>query len=963
MLARYQELVMAESNQVDVSDAFITEGEETSSIKEKVAVQSLRGDVTQEDASRSNLHYGNNDSPEANGTEHSAVHKSDGTEPAPLAGSERTPVAEASDVEVDDAAHDGQTFANPITANTGQVEDVQPEAPQPETSTFRTPQDSAASGTLTSGPGNESTATNATATPPVSQPATAAYDADGPTPDDDAPTPNAAPTQISLSMAELVENDEGAVVGQLSVVDPNASDQHTFLISDDRFEIVEGQIRLKPGVSLDHEQQASLQFDITATDADGASFTETFEIFVADVNEAPTSVSIDQSLIATNQPGAGVGLISVIDPDEEGTYEFTLSDNRFEVAQGQLKLRDDVSLDTGSLGNLAIDVTVTDQGGETITQTFEVGVVEPASITMTSGFQASYYDVDHRLSELDQIDWSGDATHEEVVGEINYTNSRNSFWDGGSKDTFGAKITGNIEVQEGGSFDFFLGGDDGVILLINGEEVIDNDGLHGYRTRSGEIELEPGTHSIEVRYFENYGHAGLKLEWEGPGTDGRELVTAPGFDDLQTVNGMPIALEIDVATPETAAADQVSHHVEGLPPGTILEAGNASIETDADGTADISGLDLSLLTVTTPIDFTGQVSAQIVTTTQIGNEGEVSVASDLSFTVNQADITPPSAQLETGFRASYFDVDHRLSKLDQIDWSSEATHEEVVGDINYTNSSESFWQGGSKDTFGVQITGSIEVEEGGSFDFFLGGDDGAILLINGEEVIDNDGLHGYRTRTGEVELEPGTHEIEVRYFENYGHAGLKLEWEGPGTEGRELVTANDELAVPQNGMLDLGIDDASLSDAATVTISGLPADTILISDNNVAVADGGEIDLSGWDLSLLEMAPPPDFQGVISGEITTTDTAFNGQKMTGNDTFSIEVGDVENQQDQNANAGASDEWASYENDGSSPSWTDAANDDDSAEEQGDDPMSEEVIDNQGAEQGPEMNETYERQDW
>lgn len=956
---------MAENNQGDISEAFIPEGEDTSSTKEKVAAQSLRGDVTQEDASRSNLHYGKEDDAEANGSEHFAAVTSDSVEPAPLVGDETSAMTGSSIPASDSAAVGNQPPAAPGTGRSSQLNGPETEGVPPETSAFKTPQDSAEAGTFTSVPADETTATGIDLGAPLPQSATAttSYSADTPAVEDDAPAPNEAPTQITLSRAELAENDGGAVVGQLSVVDPNAGDQHTFSISDDRFEISDGKIKLKPGVSLDHEQQSSLRFDVTATDADGASLTETFEIVVGDVNEAPTSIAIDQSLIAANQPGSIVGDVTVIDPDEEGSYEFTVSDDRFEVSQGQLKLRDGVSLDPNDAGALTLDVTVTDQGGETVTQTLEFGVVEPASATMTSGFHASYYDVDHRLSKLDQIDWSSEATHEEVVGEINYTNSHNSFWEGGSKDTFGAKITGNIEVDEGGSFEFFIGGDDGVVLLINGEEVIDNDGLHGFRTRSGEIELEPGTHSIEVRYFENYGRAGLKLEWEGPGTEGRELVTAPGTDDLQTVNGMPIALEIDLAVPETAAADQVSHHVEGLPPGTILEAGEMSVEADADGAADITGMDLSLLTIATPIEFTGQVSAQVVTTTQIGGEGAVSTFNDLNFMVNQADVTPPSTQLETGFRASYFDVDHKLSKLDQIDWSSEATHEEVVGEINYTNSSDSFWEDGSKDTFGVQITGSIEVTESGSFDFFLGGDDGAILLINGEEVIDNDGLHGYRTRTGEIELEPGTHEIEVRYFENYGHAGLKLEWEGPGTDGRELVTANDELVVPQNGMLTLGIDDDSLSDAATVKISGLPADTILISDDNVAVADGGEIDLSGWDLSLLELAPPPNFEGVITGEITTTDTAFNGQTMTGNDTFSIDVGDVEDQQDQNGNAPASDEWASYENGDSSPSWVDAADDDENAQEQNDDPMSEEVVDNQGSEQGAEMNETYERQDW
>ncbi|WP_299734426.1 PA14 domain-containing protein [uncultured Roseobacter sp.] len=962
---------MSDNDRVEEAEAFLSQAEETSSVKEKVAVQSMRGDVTQEDASRSNLHYGEQEDAGVDRTRDDATPSSSDVDAALSQEAQTSGEQQSLDAGKSGAANAGapqqSAFDQSTPRGDGQSDAVLSQEPAPESQPFAAPSNDADPLSVETFSTENAAPSERPQEEQLSQPLQTGeetpFDQEDNPQEAKASPPNQAPTELSLDPVELAENDAGAIVGQLSVIDPNASDVHEFSVSDDRFEVVEGQIKLKPGVFLDHEQEASLRFDVTATDADGASYTESFEVFVGDVNEAPTSVSIDQSHVAVDQAGAVVGQINVVDPDQEASYEFTLSDDRFEVSEGQLKLRDGISLTEEDVGDLAIEVTVTDQGGETVSQAFDLGIVETASVNVSSGFHASYFDVDHKLSKLDQIDWSGEATHEEVVGEINYTNSRESFWEGGSKDTFGARITGNIEVEEGGTFDFFIGGDDGVILLVNGEEVIDNDGLHGFRTRSGEIELEPGTHSIEVRYFENYGHAGLKLEWEGPGTDGRELVTAPEVDDLQTINGMPIALELDVSAPEATGSDQISHQIEGLPPGTVVEAGDMSVEAGPEGTADISGMDLSLLTVTTPIEFTGQVSAQIVTTTDIGDGNQVSVTAGLDFTVSQADLTPPSAQMETGFRASYFDVDHKLSKLDQIDWSGEATHEEVVGEINYTNSRESFWEGGSKDTFGARITGNIEVEEGGTFDFFIGGDDGVILLVNGEEVIDNDGLHGFRTRSGEIELEPGTHSIEVRYFENYGHAGLKLEWEGPGTDGRELVTAVDDLAVPQNGMIAVGIGDDNLSDAATVQMSGLPADTILMSGDQVAVSDGSEIDLTGWDLSLLELAPPPGFEGTISGEITTTDTAFNGQMVSGSDEFSIDVGDVDNGQNQSSDGETSDAWASYESADASSSWVDAADDQGAGDEQNEDVMAEEVEENHGSEQNHEMNETYERQDW
>lgn len=204
-----------------------------------------------------------------------------------------------------------------------------------------------------------------------------------------------------------------------------------------------------------------------------------------------------------------------------------------------------------------------------------------------------------------------------------------------------------------------------------------------------------------------------------------------------------------------------------------------------------------------------------------------------------------------------------------------------------------FWDGGAVDTFAAQIEGQVSVEEGGSYTFFISGDDGAILYVNGEPLINNDGDHGYQTFSGAIDLEPGIYDIEVRYFENYGQAGLKLEWDGPDTDGRELVQADAETVVEQNGTLEVGIEITGASDAATVEVTGIPADTILISGDNSAVADGESVDLTGWDIGLLEISPPPEFEGIIEGEIVVSDTGFNGADVSSANAFSITVGDAE----------------------------------------------------------------------
>ena len=220
--------------------------------------------------------------------------------------------------------------------------------------------------------------------------------------------------------------------------------------------------------------------------------------------------------------------------------------------------------------------------------------------------------------------------------------------------------------------------------------------------------------------------------------------------------------------------------------------------------------------------------------------------------------------LTTGFKVDFLDFDHKARSLDDIDWNAEPTHQEVSTEINYENSGRSFWDGGDNNTFAARINGSIDVEEGGKYSFRISSDDGSELLINGQPVVNFDGLHSYKSRTGEIDLPPGRHTIEVRYFENQGHAGLKLEYDGPDTSGFETVQSSDGLLIASNGAaavkLDLG---ASAADDAHVALTGFPEKTILISGENSAVSDGGPVDVSDWNLDMIQIAPPEGFSGEI----------------------------------------------------------------------------------------------------
>ncbi len=96
---------------------------------------------------------------------------------------------------------------------------------------------------------------------------------------------NDAPDSVSLDGNAVVENGSGIVIGTLSTSDVDAGDVHSYSVSDSRFEVIDGKLQLKAGISLDYEKEQAIELDITSTDSHGASFTQTFSIDVKDAVE------------------------------------------------------------------------------------------------------------------------------------------------------------------------------------------------------------------------------------------------------------------------------------------------------------------------------------------------------------------------------------------------------------------------------------------------------------------------------------------------------------------------------------------------------------------------------------------------------------------------------------------------------------------------------------------------------
>lgn len=75
---------------------------------------------------------------------------------------------------------------------------------------------------------------------------------------------------------------------------------------------------------------------------------------------------------------------------------------------------------------------------------------------------------------------------------------------------------------------------------------------------------------------------------------------------------------------------------------------------------------------------------------------------------------------------------------------------------------------GKTGNLGMVFSGYVDIPESDIYTFSLLSDDGSMLKIDDNIIIENDGLHSPAEKTSQVALAQGLHKLEVRYFDYYG---------------------------------------------------------------------------------------------------------------------------------------------------------------------------------------------------
>ncbi|MEN0053453.1 MAG: family 20 glycosylhydrolase [Mucilaginibacter sp.] len=93
----------------------------------------------------------------------------------------------------------------------------------------------------------------------------------------------------------------------------------------------------------------------------------------------------------------------------------------------------------------------------------------------------------------------------------------------------------------------------------------------------------------------------------------------------------------------------------------------------------------------------------------------------------------------------------------------------------------------NKGKYGVIYSGYINIDADGNYGFSTLSGGGAVLLIDDQPVVDNDGKHAVTEQDGAVALLKGYHRFTLKYVDAGGPAALKVFINAPGKQKAELT--------------------------------------------------------------------------------------------------------------------------------------------------------------------------------
>ena len=502
------------------------------------------------------------------------------------------------------------------------------------------------------------------------------------------------------------------------------------------------------------------------------------------------------------------------------------------------------------------------------------------------------------------------------------------------KDFYVVIWRGYFVAPEAGDWTFALQSDDGSVLYLDGEKVVDNNSDHGWDSNNQRVTtrrtvtLAKGVHEIVIGFYEKSGQNAVAA-W----------LTRPGAAEDEA---LPQALLCDEAPSSavtvealTGDAGRIEFPEAGFATLALAEAGDWTLKAPLCGGNEQTTLrkegagTLTLAAGSGSYAGVVDVRAGALALGRAGQAGHVRLADGTTLEVQDETAVGP------GLRAAYY------SEVTTFDYTAWATYETMLADFaartpSVETTSASFgetldtgadgarfhgaYANAKTDRFLLKLEGGIRLDRSGAWQFAVNSDDGAAVWIDGRLVVDRrqdtGPSGGFGSEGSPVELNAGLHEIVVVFREAGGGQCLRVAMKGPGdasfayipqTKLTQSRTALTGLSGAATSRVDLGARALYLEQKAETVFAGRLAGTTsarLLKDGAAACTlsgdlsdfqgtlqvDGGELRLaSGGTMAVAALAGAPTGTLVVDGgtDVRVLASSFRGKVDVRNGTFTV----------------------------------------------------------------------------
>ena len=126
---------------------------------------------------------------------------------------------------------------------------------------------------------------------------------------------------------------------------------------------------------------------------------------------------------------------------------------------------------------------------------------------LTNGLKYNYYEgVISKMSEFGSLNFKTSG----IVDKFEFPKTYDPLY-------FGLELEGYIHILADGIYTFYTSSDDGSMLYVADQLVVNNDGSHGNQERSGQIALKAGYHKIKTMYFQSGGGLSFLVQMQQSG--------------------------------------------------------------------------------------------------------------------------------------------------------------------------------------------------------------------------------------------------------------------------------------------------------------------------------------------------------------------------------------------------------------------------------------------------------------